>query len=88
MNCELHERGLKAGWHAAIAVVGAYEYRHSKSLFARILAIGLIAFHLDAAFCDAIDQPTVLQRVLKYSLHPRLLKTLPIDIPKKGLTEC
>ena len=60
----LHERGLKSAWHAAIAAVGAYEYRHSKGWLAKTLAIGLIAFHIDAAFCDAIGKPTTLQRML------------------------
>jgi hypothetical protein len=47
-----------------IAAVGAYEYRHNKSTLAKVLSIGLIAFHLDAAYFDAVGKPTTLQRLL------------------------
>jgi hypothetical protein len=64
MNPESRERGLKSAWHAAIATVGVYEYRKAHSLLARVLSIGLILFHMDAAFCDAVGKPTTLQRLL------------------------
>ena len=64
MTPENRERGLKSAWHAMIAAVGAYEYRHNKSTLAKVLSIGLIAFHLDAAYFDAVGKPTTLQRLL------------------------
>jgi hypothetical protein len=65
------ERIYKSAWHASIALVGLYELRtHRRTLFSRILACGLIAFHVDAAFCDALDVPTTLQRLVeKVSRH-------------------
>ena len=59
------ERIYKAAWHAAIAAVGLYELSQSKSTFKKILSLGLIAFHADAAICDAIDCPTTPQRILQ-----------------------
>ena len=64
MNPESRERGLKSAWHAMIATVGMYEYRKAHSLLSRVLSIGLILFHVDAAFCDAVGKPTSLQRLL------------------------
>jgi hypothetical protein len=61
---ESSERALKAAWHVAIATVGAYEYRKGRSLLSKTLSIGLILFHLDAAYWDAIGKPTTLQRLL------------------------
>jgi len=61
---ESSERALKAAWHAAIATVGAYEYRIGRSLLSKTLSIGLILFHLDAAYWDAVGKPTTLQRLL------------------------
>ncbi len=65
MNSESRERGLKSAWHAMIAVVGAYEYKKAHSLLSKVLSIGLILFHVDAAFCDAVGKPTTLQRLLE-----------------------
>jgi hypothetical protein len=59
------ERVLKSLWHLGIAAVGVYEYRHHRSRLSKVLAIGLIAFHIDATLCDARDVPTILQRLLK-----------------------
>lgn len=64
VNSEYRERGLKSAWHAMIAAVGMYEYRKAHSLLSRVLSIGLILFHIDAAFCDAVGKPTTLQRLL------------------------
>ena len=64
MNPESRESGLKSAWHAMIAAVGAYEYKKAHSLLSRALSIGLILFHVDAAFCDAVGKPTTLQRLL------------------------
>jgi hypothetical protein len=61
---EFYSGSIKSVWHAAIATVGVYEYRKAHSLLARVLSIGLILFHMDAAFCDAVGKPTTLQRLL------------------------
>ncbi len=59
------EKVLKSAWHAMIALVGLYELRSQKSKVSKVLAYGLIAFHVDAAVCDALDKPTTLQRLLR-----------------------
>ena len=55
---------LKSLWHLALSGVGIYEYRNHNSKLAKVLAVGLIAFHADAAVCDILDRPTTLQRLL------------------------
>lgn len=59
------EKILKSLWHLGIALVGLYELRNQKSKASKVLACGLIAFHADAAVCDALDMPTTLQRLLR-----------------------
>jgi len=58
------ERAIKSLWHVMIATVGVYELRNHKTKFSKFLACGLIAFHADAAICDALDKPTTFQRIL------------------------
>lgn len=58
------ERAIKSLWHVMIATVGVYELRNHKTKISRVLACGLIAFHTDAAVCDALDIPTLFQRIL------------------------
>jgi hypothetical protein len=65
MNASNEERILKSLWHAMIAAVGILEFRRNGSLAAKTLAVGLIAFHIDAAVFDALDRPTTLQRLLR-----------------------
>jgi hypothetical protein len=65
------EKLYKAGWHAAIAGVGIYEYRVHKTWLGKVLAVGLIAFHTDAAVCDWKGIPTTPQRVIKKVLDRR-----------------
>jgi len=65
MATEKKEKILKSLWHLAIAGVGVYEWRQSKSTLSKVLSAGLIAFHADAAICDALDRPTTLQRFIK-----------------------
>ena len=65
MNNREIERTYKSLWHAAIAVVGVYEYKTHKTRLSRVLSVGLIAFHVDAAVCDALDIPTTPQRFMK-----------------------
>ena len=71
MKPEHVEKLYKGGWHAMIAMVGLYEYKTHKSLLSKILAIGLIAFHTDAAVCDCLGISTTPQRVLKDLLDKR-----------------
>jgi len=65
MEAEHIERAYKSAWHAMIAVVGVYELRTSRTKLAKLLSYGLIAFHADAAVCDALDVPTTAQRLLR-----------------------
>jgi|GEM_PF-2064483 len=55
---------LKSLWHLSIGLVGLHELRHNKSTLGKVLSVGLIAFHIDAAISDIQDKPTTLQRVL------------------------
>ena len=64
MKDAIEERALKSAWHLLIALVGVYELRNHKTRTSKVLACGLIAFHADAAICDALDRPTTLQRLL------------------------
>jgi len=64
MEARIKECIAKALWHAMIAVAGAYELRNHKTTASKVLACGLIAFHVDAAFADFWDKPTTLQRIL------------------------
>ena len=59
------EKFYKSAWHLLIALVGAYELRESKTKFSKILSVGLIAFHADAAICDAMGKPTLAQRFFR-----------------------
>lgn len=68
------ERVYKSLWHAAIALVGVYELRNHKTRLSKVLACGLIAFHADAAVCDALDVPTTAQRLLQYVRPVRPVK--------------
>lgn len=61
----VEERVYKSLWHVGIAAVGIYEYRQHKSLFSKVLSVGLIAFHVDAAIADALDEPPLSRRILR-----------------------
>lgn len=65
METRIEERIYKSAWHALIALVGLYELRNHKTKISKVLACGLIAFHADAAVCDALDVPTFAQRTLR-----------------------
>jgi len=58
------ERVYKSAWHLLIAAVGVYELRNHKTKLSKVLACGLIAFHADAAICDALNIPTTPQRLI------------------------
>ncbi len=65
------ERAVKSLWHVMIATVGVYELCDPKPKNKWIrglrtgLACGLIAFHVDAAWHDALDQETLFRRLLR-----------------------
>jgi hypothetical protein len=61
----IEERAYKSAWHLLIAGVGVYELRNHKTKLSKVLALGLIAFHTDAALCDALGIPTTPQRMLR-----------------------
>ncbi len=65
MKPEQVEKLYKSGWHAMIATVGVYEYRVHKTWFSKLLSIGLIAFHTDAAIADWRGVPTTPQKFIK-----------------------
>jgi len=65
MKLSIEEKILKAAWHAMIALVGIYELRNHRTKVSKVLACGLIAFHMDAAISDIQDKPTELQRLLR-----------------------
>ena len=65
----IEERVYKALWHMLIAGVGVFELRTHKTKVAKLLACGLIVFHLDAAVSDALDTPALSRRILE-SIRP------------------
>ena len=60
----VEERVYKSLWHVFIAGMGVYELRNHKTKTAKVLACGLIAFHVDAAVADALDIPPLSRRIL------------------------
>lgn len=62
----VEERIYKSLWHVLIAGVGIYELRNHKTKTSKVLACGLIAFHVDAAVADALDIPPLSRRILDY----------------------
>ena len=72
MRFEQAEKLYKSIWHAAIALVGVYEYRVHRTWLSKFLSVGLIAFHVDAAVCDYLDLPTTPQRFIKRMLDKRM----------------
>lgn len=64
MVTSAEEKVLKSLWHMLIAGVGCFELYTSRTKASKVLSVGLIAFHIDAGVCDALDVPTTLQRLL------------------------
>lgn len=64
MADRVEERVYKSLWHILIAGVGLYELRNHKTKFSKILACGLIAFHLDGAIADITDSEPLSRRLL------------------------
>jgi hypothetical protein len=60
----VEERIYKTVWHILIAAVGVYELRNHKTKLSKVLACGLIAFHVDAAVSDALDKAPLSRRIL------------------------
>ena len=69
MNDRVEERVYKSAWHVLISLVGVYELRNHKTTLSKVLACGLIAFHVDAAISDALGIPTTAQRFLRRLKH-------------------
>ena len=46
MTENIAERVYKSIWHALIAAMGFYELRNHKTKLSKVLAVGLIAFHV------------------------------------------
>jgi hypothetical protein len=65
MPTSAEEKVLKSLWHMLIASVGVYELFTNHTKASKVLSVGLIAFHIEAAICDALDRPTTLQRMLR-----------------------
>lgn len=74
----MEERIYKSLWHVMIAGVGIYELRHHKSTISKVLATGLIAFHVDAAIADALDVPPLARRILD-SVRPEVKHEKPAN---------
>jgi hypothetical protein len=66
MADRIEERVYKSLWHILIAGVGVYELRNQKTKLAKVLACGLIAFHIDGAIADIIDAKPLSRQVLEY----------------------
>jgi hypothetical protein len=63
---DIAERAYQSLWHFLIAGVGVYELRNHKTKLSKVLACGLIAFHLDGAIADLTDTRPLSRRVLNY----------------------
>jgi len=61
----LQERIYKSLCHILIAGVGVYEIRNHKTRLSKILACGLIAFHIDGAISDILDCKPISRKLLE-----------------------
>jgi len=61
----LEERIYKSLWHVLIAGVGFWELRNHRTKTSKVLACGLIAFHVDAAIADALDVSPLSRKLLE-----------------------
>jgi hypothetical protein len=59
------ERVYKSLWHVALMAIGLYEFKVHKTKAAKVLAVGMIAFHADAAIADAFDSKCLARRILE-----------------------
>ena len=74
----MEERAYKSLWHLIGVAIGIYEFRNHKSTMAKVIAVGLIAFHADAAISDALDTPPLSRRILEY-VRPEEEHVLPTN---------
>jgi hypothetical protein len=65
------EKVYKAAWHGLIAAMGFWELHNHKTKVSKVLACGLICFHIDACIADARDVPTTAQRLLRNLLKEK-----------------
>jgi hypothetical protein len=66
----MEERIYQSLWHLLVAGVGIYEYRNQKTKLAKVLSVGLIAFHADGAIADLLDTKPLSQRIIDGVLRP------------------
>lgn len=83
----IEERAYKSAWHVALMLVGLYEWRNHKSKPAKVLAAGMMAFHLDAAVADAFDTKplsrVLLEKVTGLSDEPKKVLVKPRRTPRR-----
>lgn len=65
MRDRVEEKVYKSLWHILIAGVGLYELRNHKTKLSKVLACGLIAFHIDGAIADLADAKPLSRRILE-----------------------
>jgi hypothetical protein len=60
------ERIYMSLWHVGLAMLGWYEFRRTQhTTIGKVLALGMVAFHVDAAIADAVDVPCLTRRILE-----------------------
>lgn len=62
----IEERVYKSLWHVLIAGIGVYELRNHKTKLSKVLAVGLIAFHVDGALADITDAKPLSRQILEF----------------------
>ena len=65
MTDRAEERAYKSLWHGALFCIGIYEFRTHRTRIAKVLAAGMILFHLDAMVTDAFDCKPVSRQILE-----------------------
>jgi hypothetical protein len=55
----------KAGWHLMLCVIGIYEFRTHRTRLAKVLAAGMILFHIDAFVTDALNTKPISRQILE-----------------------
>jgi hypothetical protein len=65
MTDRTEERVYKSLWHGALFVIGIYEFRTHRTRLAKLLAAGMILFHLDAMVTDALNCKPVSRQILE-----------------------
>ena len=66
MNDYPVERLYKSAWHIGLVMLGLYELRRTHhTRLGKVLAVGMLLFHADAAMADAFDTPCLTRRILE-----------------------